>query len=66
MKRREFIRLLGGTAVAWPPAASAQQPGGMRRIGLLISTERDDYQMLNTTNSRMPIPMNSTASATAS
>src|SRR5215470_7464439 len=43
IRRREFITLLGGAAV-WPLAAWAQQPGRMRRIGVLMSTPADDQE----------------------
>jgi putative tryptophan/tyrosine transport system substrate-binding protein len=40
MKRREFISLVGCTAMVWPFAAQAQ--GKMRRIGVLINLAADD------------------------
>jgi hypothetical protein len=39
--RRQFIRLVGVAAIAWPLTAHAQQTERMRRIGVLMSLAND-------------------------
>ena len=36
MRRRDFVRLLSGAAVAWPITSRAQQSERPRRMGLLM------------------------------
>jgi putative ABC transport system substrate-binding protein len=44
MRRREFIKSIGGAAIAWPLSARAQQGERMRRIGVLMNLASDDAE----------------------
>src|SRR6516162_3532719 len=47
MRRRDFIAAAAASAAAWPMVGHAQQPGKMRRIGVLMSFAANDPEGLS-------------------
>jgi ABC-type uncharacterized transport system substrate-binding protein len=44
MHRRDFIKVIAGSAIGWPLAVRAQQAERMRRVGVLMSLAADDKE----------------------
>jgi hypothetical protein len=64
MRRREFIKVIGGGVVVWPLAAArAQQSERMPHIGILHAQASDDAERQTYKDSESTEPCNSTVCA---
>ena len=45
MRRRDFMKVVAGSAVSWPLDALAQQSERMRRIGVLLQATKSDLEV---------------------
>ncbi len=41
MRRRNFVAIIGGTAVGWPFTVQAQERDRLRRLGVLMGSENN-------------------------
>ena len=42
MRRRDFVKGIAGSAIGWPLAARAQEPGRIYRVALIVPVGRDE------------------------